>query len=157
MRSSRRRVLATLLGAAGVRLVWPPAAVRAQAPDRSADRAADATVTFGADTVALGLGYSWGGGRLAFKGRDYDFTVTGLSLLGVGADRVEGVGEVRGLRAVEDFEGVYVLAGTGGAFITLSGATAVLRNAKGVELRVRAQGQGLSLAVAAGGARIKLG
>jgi hypothetical protein len=58
---------------------------------------------------------------------------------------------------VEDFEGVYVLAGTSGSFITLSGATAVLRNAKGVEIRVRAQGQGLSLAVAAGGAKVKLG
>ncbi|KQY28078.1 hypothetical protein ASD21_19415 [Caulobacter sp. Root1455] len=117
----------------------------------------DAVATFDADTMALGVGYSWGSGRLSFHGHDHDFTIVGLSLVGVGAEQVEGTAEVRNLRNVEDFEGVYVLAGASGSFIILSGATAVLRNAKGVEIRVKARGQGLNIAVAAGGVRVRLG
>jgi len=121
------------------------------------DARPDATATFAVDTVALGVGYSWGDGRLTFGGHDHHFTVSGLTLVGAGAERIKGEAEIRHLGKLEDFEGVYVLAGASGSFVVLSGATAVLRNAKGVEIRLRAQGQGLSLAVAAGGARVKLG
>jgi len=124
---------------------------------RQSDPAPDATATFAVDTVALGVGYSWGDGRLTFDGHDHHFKVSGLTLVGAGAERIKGQAEIRHLRKLEDFEGVYVLAGASGSFVVLSGATAVLRNAKGVEIRLRAQGQGLSLAVAAGGARVKLG
>ncbi|MFZ0268192.1 hypothetical protein [Caulobacter sp.] len=120
-------------------------------------RPPDAVATFDAQTVALGAGYSWGGGRLNFQGREHNFTVVGLSIVGVGAERVKGVAQVRNLRSLDDFEGVYVLAGASGSFIVLSGATAVLRNAKGVEIQVKAQGQGMNLAIAAGGVRIRLG
>jgi hypothetical protein len=151
MRFSRRKALAGLVG------VIAPAPGRALARTAPPDGAPDATATFAADTVALGVGYSWGGGRLTFRDRNFNFTVTGLTLLGVGADRVEGRAEIYHLKTVKDFEGVYMLAAAVGVFVTLSGATAVLRNAKGVEIRLRAKGRGVSLAIAAGGAHIKLG
>lgn len=120
-------------------------------------RPPEGVATFRTDTVALGVGYSWGRGRLTYGGRGHNFTITGLSLVGVGAERLEGVAEVRNLKSLEDFAGVYVVAGASGSFVVLSGATAVLRNAKGVEIRVKAQGQGMSIAIAAGGAVVKLG
>jgi hypothetical protein len=60
------------------------------------------------------------------------------------------------LKSLADFEGVYWGAGAGGALILGHGA-AILRNGKGVEIRLRLEGRGLALMIAAGGARIAFG
>ena len=57
---------------------------------------------------------------------------------------------------MEDFAGLYAVAGRSGAFVTMGGGTAILRNAKGVEIRLRTQSQGLKIALAAGGVNIAL-
>lgn len=121
-------------------------------PDRSGPQ-----ITFTGDTIALVVGYGWGDGTLWFEGRPFSFTATGVTLVGAGADRIKGVAQVRNLRRVEDFEGLYALVGASGTFITLGGGRAVLRNAKGVEIHLRAQSQGLRLGLGGGGVNIKLG
>lgn len=115
-----------------------------------------ATARLSGDSVALGVGYSWGRGMLSFQGRNTPFTLTGVTLIDAGADRVEGEAEVYNLKRVEDFPGLYAVAGVGGAFVTMGGGTAVLRNAKGVEVRLRTRSQGLKIALAAGGVHIAL-
>lgn len=152
MRPSSFRLLGCLLSLA-------LATLSLAEPARAEPRATplDAVARFRADTVALGVGYSWGSGHLTFKGRDHNFSIAGLSVVAIGAERVQGVAEVRNLKRLEDFDGIYGLVGASGSFVVLSGATAVLRNAKGVEIWIRGEGQGLSLAVAGGGVRVRLG
>ena len=108
------------------------------------------------DSVALGVGYGWGRGVLSFQGRNTPFTLTGVTLIEAGADRVEGEAEIYNLNRVEDFAGLYAVAGRSGAFVTMGGGTAILRNAKGVEIRLHTQSQGLKIALAAGGVSIAL-
>lgn len=108
------------------------------------------------DSVALGVGYGWGRGVLSFQGRNTPFTLTGVTLIEAGADRVEGEAEIYNLNRVEDFAGLYAVAGRSGAFVTMGGGTAILRNAKGVEIRLHTQSQGLKIALAAGGVSIVL-
>ena len=115
-----------------------------------------AEATFSGENLALVLGYHWGAGRLTYQGRRYDFRMTGLSIVGLAAERLEGKAEVRHLRKVTDFEGYYWGAGASGALI-LERGTALLRNAKGVEISLHLQGRGLGLTLAAGGAHIVLG
>lgn len=119
-------------------------------------RSDTAQATFRGENLALVIGYQSGSGRLTFRGRRYDFRVNGLAAVGLGAERLEGTAEVRNLKSLTDFEGVYWGAGAGGALILGHGA-AILRNGKGVEIRLRLEGRGLALMLAAGGARIAFG
>lgn len=119
-------------------------------------RSDTAQATFRGENLALVIGYQSGSGRLTFRGRRYDFRVNGLAAVGLGAERLEGTAEVRHLKSLADFEGVYWGAGAGGALILGHGA-AILRNGKGVEIRLRLEGRGLALMIAAGGARIAFG
>uniref|UniRef100_B0T0M4 DUF1134 domain-containing protein n=1 Tax=Caulobacter sp. (strain K31) TaxID=366602 RepID=B0T0M4_CAUSK len=133
-------------------LLWlAPAAAQARPPVEPAP----ATATFKGEGLALVVGYHTGRGVLTFQGRRHNFVVRGVSAVGLGAERVDGTAEVRNLHAVSDFEGLYWGAGAGGVFVLGEGA-AVLRNAKGVEIRLHTDNRGLQLMLAAGGARIEL-
>jgi hypothetical protein len=43
------------------------------------------------------VGYTWGRGTLHYRGRDYPFSVNGLTLINVGAEKVEATAEVYNL------------------------------------------------------------
>lgn len=137
---------------AAVVVLAGPATLAAAAPRAQPS----ATAQLSGDSVALGVGYGWGRGVLSFQGRNTPFTLTGVTLIEAGADRVEGEAEIYNLKRVEDFPGLYAVAGRSGAFVTMGGGTAVLRNAKGVEIRLHTQSQGLKIALAAGGVNIAL-
>src|SRR3984893_15102909 len=75
-----------------------------------------------------------GGGRgvLTYRGRDYPFRVSGLSLgVTFGASAMRLTGRVSGLREVKDFAGTYDAVGGGGAYLGGVGG-AQLTNRKGV-------------------------
>jgi hypothetical protein len=40
----------------------------------------DGTVDFTGASAAVGMGYTWGSGTLHYKGRDYPFSASGLTL-----------------------------------------------------------------------------
>ncbi len=44
----------------------------------------DATIKLHGGSVAVGIGYSWGGGTLTYKGKTYEVEVKGLSVGDVG-------------------------------------------------------------------------
>ncbi|MET3665785.1 hypothetical protein [Caulobacter sp. 1776] len=115
-----------------------------------------AKARFKGETLALVIGYQSGSGTLTFQGRRHAFRLSGVSAVGLGAERVEGTAEVRHLTAIEDFEGLYWGVGAGGTLI-LGRGRATLRNAKGVEITLALEGRGIGLTLAAGGARIVLG
>src|SRR5262249_10651935 len=58
-------------------------------------------------SIAAGVGVTWGDGRLSFKGKDYAFTVNGLSLVDWGISRASANGEVYNLTDVAMFAGNY--------------------------------------------------
>lgn len=115
-----------------------------------------ATATFYGDNVAVGASYTWGTGVLTFKDKAYSFKVNGLSIVGLGVAKVTGKAEVYNLKSIEDFAGLYGAAGAGGAIIEAGGGTAVLRNEKGVTIRVHTQDKGGDVNVAAGGVLVTL-
>ncbi len=115
-----------------------------------------ATATFTGDLIAVGVGYSWGKGVLTFEGHSYPFKAKGVTALGIGAEKITGTAEVYHLKALNDFDGIYGLAGAGGAIGAGGGGTAVLKNNKGVEIRLHAEDKGLEINLAVSGVDIAL-
>lgn len=44
----------------------------------------EGSVTFTGGAVALGIGFQWGSGTLTYQGREYPFSLNGLSVVDVG-------------------------------------------------------------------------
>jgi hypothetical protein len=105
-----------------------------------------------------GLIVGAGGGRgvLTYRGRDYPFRVSGLSLgITAGASAMRLTGRVSGLREVKDFAGNYDAVGGGGALVGGVGGVQ-LTNAKGVVIALQGLAAGLEFAANRSGIRISL-
>jgi hypothetical protein len=113
------------------------------------------SVTFSGGSIAAGIGYVWGHGTLTFNERQYQFKVSGVSAVDVGAASITASGDVYNLAGLEDFGGKYsaVAAGvtTGGG-----GSVAYLSNKKGVVIRLRSTTQGLRFNLSGDGVWITL-
>jgi len=112
-------------------------------------------VTIQSTAIAAGVGVTWGYGKLSFKGKDYPFSIDGLTLVDWGISRVNATGDVYNLDDVAKFGGTYVAAEAG---LTLVGGVGgmVLRNQNGVVLHVRSTSQGARLQLGTSGLTIKL-
>jgi lipid-binding SYLF domain-containing protein len=80
------------------------------------------------------VGAGGGSGVLTYRGRDYPFRVSGLSMgltAGASVSRLEG--RASGIRQVSDFAGTYSAVGAGGAFVGGLGGVH-LGNEKGVTI-----------------------
>src|SRR5215831_11261009 len=64
-------------------------------------------------SIAAGIGVTWGDGKLTFKGKDYPFSIDGLSLVDWGISRASATGDVYNLTDVAKFAGTYVAAEAG--------------------------------------------
>jgi hypothetical protein len=111
-------------------------------------------VTMESTSVAAGVGVSWGDGKLNFKGKDYPFSIEGLSLVDWGISKVNATGDVYNLTDVSKFGGTYVAAEAG---LTLAGGMGgmVLRNQNGVIMHLRSVSQGAQLQLGTSGLVIK--
>jgi hypothetical protein len=105
-------------------------------------------------SIAAGVGVSWGDGKLNFKGKDYPFSIEGLSLVDWGISKVNATGDVYNLTDVSKFGGTYVAAEAG---LTLAGGMGgmVLRNQNGVIMHLRSVSQGAQLQLGTSGLVIK--
>jgi hypothetical protein len=115
----------------------------------------DATIKFSGGSVSVGIGYTWGSGVLTYQGKDYPFSVEGLSVAVVGGSSVTASGNVYGLKKLEDFNGNYTAATAQATVGGGAGATA-MQNQKGVVLKVVSTTQGLEFKLAASGVKITL-
>ena len=115
----------------------------------------EGTITFTGGAVAIGIGFQWGGGTLTYQGRQYPFSLNGLSVVDVGVTRITGSGSVRNLRNVSDFSGNYV-SFAAGATVAGGGSVASLRNQNGVVIDGVTTTQGVRLTLAPGGVNITL-
>jgi hypothetical protein len=112
-------------------------------------------VTMESKSVAAGIGVSWGDGKLTFKGKDYPFTIDGLSVVDWGISRVSATGDVYELTDVSKFAGTYMAAEAG---FTLAGGMGgiTMRNSEGVIINVRSTSRGASLTLGPAGLRITM-
>ncbi len=115
----------------------------------------DATLNLSEGTVALGIGYSWGKGTLAYQGKNYPVKIEGLSVGEVGVDRATAVGNVYNLKKLADFDGNYAAAGAGGTIGGGAGVTA-MKNQNGVVIELKSTTQGASLKLAAEGLKLSV-
>lgn len=92
----------------------------------------------------LAVGASIGGGRLHFRGEEHRFTVRGIEFGSVGVASLSARGEVFGLRRLQDFAGRYTEEVTSRQRVEgqTGPETRWLRNAAGVELRLRTDRSG---------------
>ena len=105
-----------------------------------------------------GLIVGAGGGRgvLTYRGRDYPFRVSGLSLgVTIGASAMRLTGRVSGLREVKDFAGTYDAVGGGGAYVGGVGGVQ-LTNKKGVTITLQGIEVGMEFAANRSAIRISL-
>ena len=115
----------------------------------------EGSATFTGGAVAIGIGFQWGTGTLTYQGRQYPFSLNGLSVVDVGVTRVTGSGRVHNLRNVADFSGNYVSIAAG-VTVAGGGSVASLRNQNGVVIDGVTTSQGVRLTLAPGGVNITL-
>lgn len=131
-----------LVGAAG--LATPS---HAQAPGY-------VSVVFAKAGLIVGAGR--GRGVLTYRGRDYPFRISGLSLgIAIGASAMRLTGRVSGLRELKDFSGTYDAVGAGGALVGGFGGVQLTNN-KGVNITLQGLEAGLEFAANRSGIRISL-
>jgi len=122
---------------------------------RAEDKTPDATLALHAGSVAVGVGVSWGGGTLTFKGKDYPISVTGLSVGDVGATSIEATGKVYNLKNLSDFNGNFTAA-MAGAAVAGGGSVATMKNQNGVVVDLVATTAGIKFALGGAGVDMKI-
>jgi hypothetical protein len=122
-------------------------------PAMAADQVPDGTVELSGGSVAVGIGYSWGSGKLVFQGKTYKLNVQGLSIVDVGASDYTATGSVHNLKRLEDFPGNFTAA-TAGATVAGGASGTIMRNQKGVTIELSATRQGLQFTLAPEGLKI---
>jgi len=115
----------------------------------------DAKLELSGGSVAVGIGYSWAGGTLTYKGKKYEVEVKGLSVGDVGVTKAEAAGSVYHLAKLSDFDGNYTAA-AGGATVAGGAAASIMKNQNGVEIRLVTTNQGLKFTFAAEGVSMKI-
>ena len=121
----------------------------------AADAQADGTVTLSGGSVAVGVGYVWGHGELSYQNASHRFSISGLSIVDVGAANISASGHVYNLKRLTDFPGNYVAA-TAGLTVGGGGSAAYLKNEHGVVMKLEATTVGLRFNLSADGVRVKL-
>jgi hypothetical protein len=135
----------------GLLVALAAAAISASA---AAQEQPSAKIQFEIYKAGLVVGVS--GGTLSYEGKDYPISIAGISLgATIGASKAEFVGDVFNLSAPEDIEGVYSGAKAG---IAIAGGakTAILKNSKGVELKVSGEQIGVELTLDLNGIDVRL-
>jgi hypothetical protein len=106
--------------------------------------------------AGLMVGAGGGSGVLTYRGRNYPFRVSGLSLgitAGASVSRLEGWAS--GIKQVNDFSGTYSSVGGGGAFVGGAGGVR-LGNDKGVKIALQGPKAGMEFAANLTKVRISL-
>jgi hypothetical protein len=121
----------------------------------AAEPAPSGTVKLSSKAVAIGVGVTWGDGTLSFDGRNYPFSVEGLSVVDLGVSNITASGEVFNLKNVSDFSGNYA-AGEAGIAIAGGPTDTIMKNENGVVLRLHGTQQGARLTLAAQGVKLTI-
>ena len=124
-------------------------------PTPRAEEKPSATLTLEAKSVAVGVGWTWGGGTLHYMGKKHRFKIDGLTVNAAGVERVDATGYVYNLQKLSDFAGNYSAVQAGGA-AGAGAAIASMKNEKGVRITLHSTSQGVSAQAGPEGMKIKL-
>jgi len=115
----------------------------------------EGTLKISATALSAGAGYSWGTGKLSYKGKEYPVTIDGLTVGAVGISTIDATGEVDDLKKLEDFDGTYMAAAAGS---TIGGGAGmvVMKNQNGVEVKLQATTRGVSFTLGVSGVKLAL-
>lgn len=119
----------------------------------AADDKPSGTVTIESTSVALGIGVSWGDGKLNYRGKTH--AVKGLSVVDVGVSKVSARGKVYHLAKLGDFPGNFT-AVQAGATVGGGASVVALRNQNGVVLELTSSQTGVKFTLAGEGIEVKL-
>jgi hypothetical protein len=152
-----RRLALTIITSA---LLTTPLLVDYATAEDSATNAADsaspdATVSRDAGSVAAGIGYVWGHGKVNYQNTPHSFSISGVSLLDVGGASISATGYVYHLGKLTDFAGKYT-AYSAGVTIAGGGSAAYMKNEHGVVIKLTSTTEGLRFNLAASGVTVKL-
>ena len=127
----------------------------ADARRRSSGEVPSATLRIQSKSVAVGIGYQWGGGTLRYRGRNYPFKVDGLSVNAVGVSASDATGYVYNLHRLSDFEGTYAAIEASG---TVGGGKGIstMKNGNDVRVTLHSTSQGVELKAAPEGVKFTL-
>ncbi|MBL0713821.1 MAG: hypothetical protein JJV98_08975 [Desulfosarcina sp.] len=114
-----------------------------------------ATVTIESTSVAIGVGVEWGHGTLKFQGKEYKFSVNGLSVIDLGVASISATGNVYKLKKLSDFSGTYTAAGAGIAIGGGAGASTMV-NQNDVVMNLTSTKAGVKFKLAPEGLKIEL-
>ena len=121
----------------------------------AAEPSPSGSIKISSKSVAIGVGVTWGDGTLSYKGKNYTFSVDGISVVDLGASDVTSVGEVFYLNKLEDFSGNYT-AGEAGIAIGGGPSDTIMKNPSGVVIRLHGTQKGGRLTLAGEGVTLKL-
>jgi hypothetical protein len=119
------------------------------------NEAPSATLSLNGTSLAAGVGWVWGEGKLEFKGQEHPFKISGLSIVDAGVANISADGEVYNLKRLSDFAGKYTVASAGVAVVEGAGAS-YLKNEHGVVIKLLESSQGFRANLAAQGVTIRL-
>jgi len=142
-----RQLALGLMVAATLVVPFSTALAKAKAPD--------ATLQLREGSIAAGIGFSWGGGTLTYRGKRYPVKVDGLSVGSVGISRATASGSVYNLKSLNDFNGTYTAVGAGAA-VAGGGSIATMQNQNGVRINLRATTQGVKFTLGAAGVSLQI-
>lgn len=112
-------------------------------------------VTIESKAISIGVGVTWGDGTLEFEGKEYKFSMSGLTLVDVGIRNANAVGDVYNLTDPSLFSGTYVAVEVSFALVGGVGGIA-LRNQNGVVIHLRSVQQGVNLQLGPSGLALNL-
>ena len=98
---------------------------------------------------------SWGDGTIAFQGKEYPITLSGLSLLDLGVSSVSATGKVYSMNKLSDLSGNYIASQATFAVAGGSGELTMI-NDKGVVITLASEQSGTQLTAGPAGMSIKL-
>jgi hypothetical protein len=113
------------------------------------------TIELKGGSVAAGIGYTWGHGKLVFEGREYRLKVSGLSIVHVGVSSYTATGTVYDLKKVSDIGGVYTAVSAGAAVAGGASVTA-MKNDRGVTIQMVSTHSGVNFSLGPKGVTITL-
>ncbi len=115
----------------------------------------DGTLQLDAGAIAAGIGFVWGHGTLNYQNVERPFSISGVSVVDVGAASISATGDVYHLTNIKDFEGKYV-AWSAGLTVGGGGSATYLKNDHGVVIKLVATTAGLRFHLSGNGVTIKL-
>lgn len=149
MKRNRTRIFRTLMSGAMLGLVG-------LASFSTTSRAETGSVRVVFTKAGFIVGVGGGRGILTFRGHDYPFSVSGMSLgATIGGSTNKMIGRALNIRAPGDIAGSYSTIGAGGALAGGAGGVQ-LQNANGVVLQLHGVKAGLELSAAVGGVTITM-